>query len=384
MTLKITSWITLAVFVLFDCSCVVHTVTIEQAADLRGLKGRDVEVLAIFTTAGETTEFAEGYPGRIRDDVIEGYVADPVEMTLGKTQINRTIRDAGGRTVSIGTKDRKKYIVERITTETVDSLSFVSVKQELVSVALSDVDMVSVRRIDQSGTIAVVLGGTVLAVGGALVLYGALKESCPFVYSFDGEEYTFDAEPYGGATCEGLKRTEWCALEHLNEIDGAFRIRLTNEVYETQYTDELKLVVVDHPEDVHIAPDTEGKFVAFAQVIPPAEACDGSGRSIMRHVGVNDWIFWESKVADQDAGLIQPLREELTFSFPKPPNARSAKVLVNACNTLWGSQMVKRLLDLQGDRVAEWYKAINAQGALYDALHEWALRGRSVSFSKLG
>jgi hypothetical protein len=205
-------------------------------------------------------------------------------------------------------------------------------------------------------------------------IFAATKESCPFVYSFDGEEYIFDAEPYGGATCEGLKRTEWCALEHLKEIDGTFRIRLTNEVYETQYTDELKLVVVDHPHGVQMVPDTDGAFVSFPDVKPPTRAYDARGRDIMRHVVTNDWIFWESKVADGAADVSQPLREELTFQYPKPPDAQSVKVLVNACNTLWGSQMVKRVLDLHGSQADRWYRAVETRGPAFDTLREWGLR----------
>ena len=58
-----------------------------------------------------------------------------------------------------------------------------------------------------------------------------------------------------------------------------------------QYTDEVKLVVVDHPEDVRMVPDAAGAFVSFPRVIPPIKAYDGTGRNIMRHVATNDWIF---------------------------------------------------------------------------------------------
>jgi len=94
----------------------------------------------------------------------------------------------------------------------------------------------------------------------------------------------------------------------------------------------------------------------------------------MRYVATNDWIFWESKIAGQAADSTQPLREQLTFRFPKPTRASTAKVLFNGCNTLWGSQMVKRLLELHGERVTSWYQQIGSGGPVRDALLAWGLR----------
>ncbi len=69
------------------------------------------------------------------------------------------------------------------------------------------------------------------------------EESCPFVYSFDGEEYVLDSEPCGVAVSEGLKRPDWVELSSLKEVDGKSRVLLTNELGETQYTDELNRLV---------------------------------------------------------------------------------------------------------------------------------------------
>ena len=59
------------------------------------------------------------------------------------------------------------------------------------------------------------------------------------------------------------------------------------------------------------------------------------------------------------------LRDELIFKFPKPRGAKKAKLIVNAYTTFWGSQMVKRLLNLHGNEVYEWYEEVDNFGPAY-------------------
>lgn len=167
MILKTAAWLTLVVFVVFDCSCVSSTVRTRPVSDVASSQGEKPKITAAYTRDRGIIEFEEDDPGRIREDRIEGYSPQPMEVSLEKPQISRTIRDAGGRIVSVRTKEREKYVVEWITAETADSLSFMSIVPQHVSVSLSDVDMVSVRQTDVLKTI------TVCALGGA-VLFGVL------------------------------------------------------------------------------------------------------------------------------------------------------------------------------------------------------------------
>jgi hypothetical protein len=91
-------------------------------------------------------------------------------------------------------------------------------------------------------TAAVVVGTLGIIVG----IVAATKNSCPFVYSWDGSQFVFDAEPYGGAITHGLEKDDYSQLEHLREQDGLYRLRMTNEVDETQFTNLTELWVVDH------------------------------------------------------------------------------------------------------------------------------------------
>jgi len=373
VALKITAWIVLIAFALFDCSCVVHRVTAHHRSEiLDAFSGG--QIISVLTLDGRTILFSEDKPAIIVDDTIVGIQEDYNRVDLAKSQTRLIRRDRYRRIEKVFHEDGTRYNVAQVIRDTSDSLSFYERSIIRIEIPISEVDVVRAKRIDEGGTFIATLGGIALFCAAIVVVIAATKESCPFIYSFDGEEYHFDAEPYGGATCEGLKRTEWCALENLQAVDNSYHLRLTNEVHETQYTDELKLVVVDHPGDIRVAPDTEGTFVSFAHVIPPFKAYEADGRDITRYVDTNDWIFWESKINDRSIDMESSVRETLTFHFPKPREAKRVKVLVNACTTLWGSQMIRRLLEIHGDKVDDWYSKINMRGIHYDLLQEWSLR----------
>src|ERR1700735_5051910 len=130
-----------------------------------------------------------------------------------------------------------------------------SVRKTAYEVSLDQVQRlwVETKELQKGRTIglaaAVTVGTLALIVGIAI----ALKQSCPFVYSWDGAQYVFDAEPYGGAISRGLEKDDFSQLEHLREQNGLYRLKVTNEVDETQFTNLTELWVVDHAAGTRVA-----------------------------------------------------------------------------------------------------------------------------------
>jgi hypothetical protein len=224
-------------------------------------------------------------------------------------------------------------------------------------IPLSKVRMVYVRKFNPVSTALLVIGISALGFVTAVIIALATKESCPFVYSFDGEQYVFDGEPYGGAICKGLQRTDLCRLEHLRPVEGQYQLRLTNEVNETQYTDEFKLWVVDHPAGVDVIPDADAHLYTVGSLEKPLLAVDSRGEDWYHWLSGKDLLFWESDLLSKDPNEASDLRDTLFLAFPKPPDVQQAKLVVNGCNTLWGSQMLRRMAELRGGLVRQWYEA---------------------------
>lgn len=103
-----------------------------------------------------------------------------------------------------------------------------------------------------------------------------LKGSCPFLYTWNGNEFVFvkdmmwrsalgmplgimggkAAYAFPDASVEYLK----IPGEMLTEKDGRYLIQMTEELWETIYADEIKLIAVDHPKETEIYVDE--KFAA--------------------------------------------------------------------------------------------------------------------------
>lgn len=104
-----------------------------------------------------------------------------------------------------------------------------------------------------------------------------LKGSCPFLFAYNGREMKFvkDTVPWGSAiglrintlgTARVEATEEWYKIgrDQLVARDGYYDLRITAELWETYYYDQLGLVTVDHPKGTEI-------FVDERFVIPPAK-----------------------------------------------------------------------------------------------------------------
>jgi hypothetical protein len=253
-------------------------------------------------------------------------------------------------------------------TRIVQNTLFGSVGGEIMSVPLDDVDRIWVKRVDTGASVMASLGLLAAITGGLLIIAIATKESCPFIYSWDGEQFVFDAEPYGGATTKGLERDDYSELESLIAENGVYSLLVTNEVNETQYTNFFELWAVDHSRDVRVAVDEWGNLSSLADLHPPSAAVDHTGRDLMPWLGATDRTIWEPPpVADESGNL----RQDIILTFPRPGDAEEVKLVGNVATGLWGSHMIREMLELHGTNVDTWYAQLDENPANVDSLKSW-------------
>jgi tetratricopeptide (TPR) repeat protein len=131
-----------------------------------------------------------------------------------------------------------------------------------------------------------------------------LKGSCPFLFAWNGKQMEFvkDTVPWGSAiglrintlgTARVEATEEWYKIsrDQLVPRDGYYDLRITAELWETYYYDQLSLMVVDHPADTEIfvderfvIPAAKPAITAVSTPWPVASAIDDNGQDVTNTV----------------------------------------------------------------------------------------------------
>ena len=135
--------------------------------------------------------------------------------------------------------------------------------------------------------------------------------SCPVLFAWDGHKYRLVTDVIGAAvvghwftpTRRNIPNSgEWIKVDgdRLADVDGKLSLRFIEPMEEVNYIDQLRLVAVDHPEDVEVNPDerflddppfASGRVVASRGARLPAGAWDGQGHDVHEVLSRRDHKF---------------------------------------------------------------------------------------------
>ncbi len=175
----------------------------------------------------------------------------------------------------------------------------------------------------------------------------SLKGSCPFLYAWDGKRYRFVTDllwrsPLGMLMDDGRHAFSDSGKDYvkirgdqLREKDGKLTLRVTEELWETIYLDEAKLLVVDHPEEADIyvderfVPPPFPSFRLHTVQNPrlPVSAIDDQGQDILDSLRVRDGRFVDGLVPTPYQGIVQP--HSLTLDLGDFPDGARVVLFLN-------------------------------------------------------
>jgi tetratricopeptide (TPR) repeat protein len=135
--------------------------------------------------------------------------------------------------------------------------------------------------------------------------------SCPVLFAWDGHKYRLVTDVIGagvvGHWFTPERRNipnpgEWVKVEgaQVEPVSGKLSMRFMEPMEEVNYIDQLRLVAVDHPENVEVNPDerflddppfASGRVVASVRARQPVGAWDGEGRDVLEAVSRRDHKF---------------------------------------------------------------------------------------------
>jgi len=157
-----------------------------------------------------------------------------------------------------------------------------------------------------------------------------LKGSCPFLYTWNGEQFEFVKDilwrsalgmPMGIMAGEMAYAFPNSTEEYMKipgdalvAKDGEYTLQITMELWETSYYDELKLRVVDHPAETEIYVDEKfitppyppDRIYTVSDRRKPLSAVDGEGNDLMALLDEWDYKYVSNLMPAQFQGITEP------------------------------------------------------------------------------
>jgi hypothetical protein len=105
--------------------------------------------------------------------------------------------------------------------------------------------------------------------------------SCPYLYTWNGTGYVLDNDiiPFQDPSMEN---TDYYRIQQeLKPEEGYYKVRIAEQLPETSYLDSVKLITVDHPSDVEVYPDLDGKIFNISSPKPLLSCVDSHGNDCL-------------------------------------------------------------------------------------------------------
>ncbi len=356
---KFVSVLVIVAFMQLTVSCVIHKTTQHTPEGLSRGPGIKSPIVRVLMKSGETLEFGKKNPGYIVGGAIVRTGLTQTVKTGGSAEIGRegdlyVIKTGSGQTYRT-----KSYSLDAKRGQVTITL------QENMPIPLSDVEMIWTRQTDGGMTALATLGGIALGAVGILGIIALTKESCPFLYSHDGSEFALEGELYSGAILPEIERGDVLKLHHLSPVRGRYLLKIANEAMETQCTDELTLLAVDHPSDVDVFAGPDGRVRTVRRPLTgPTSATDFDGKDFTAIASASDGRMWSSNPFGRDPEDPASWTSGLVLSFPRPAEAARAKLVVRIGNTDWADLVFGRFFGAMGTLAQPWLRSVGRDPAV--------------------
>jgi len=165
-----------------------------------------------------------------------------------------------------------------------------------------------------------------------------LSGSCPMIFTWNGERFDFITDvlgvaPLGASSGDGqyfpVDHDEYVSIpgERLRPRNGHYEIRVTEELREVSYIDQIKLIALDHPAATGIVTNEKFKSPPFPEFrlygadprIYPVKAVDDQGHDVLPAIRHRDQIYPDAFARDH-AGVAEMHRLDLDFGSAAPSN----------------------------------------------------------------
>jgi hypothetical protein len=211
-----------------------------------------------------------------------------------------------------------------------------------------------------------ILGGAAGAFAIFMLLLVIFKESCPFIYTWDGNDYQFAGEIYSGSIHKPLERNDYLKLPAYSG-QLLYTLKITNEVREIQHTNLLELLVFDHPQNTTVLTDKNGNIHSLSHIQAPNLVTSLSGGNVTSQLASKDDLYYQTNYT----GTGIPQKDGLILEFPSQGHAKMAKLAIHAKNSIMLDYMIGQFHNQFGNAYKGYVK--RQQNAPEAQMRQWSI-----------
>ncbi|NTV83034.1 MAG: hypothetical protein HGA23_01885 [Bacteroidales bacterium] len=278
----------------------------------------------------------------------------------------------------VETRPSRKYIpsTERIILKRINfHVTDVTLKDtSKIDIPVSNIMSCDIFQKDKKKTTSRAFGTFFLVVGGLATIFLilaiiALSSSCPFVYVYDGKDWQFTGEMYGGAAFPVLERMDYLLLPKFNTGPGsAYQIKVANMLKEIQHINMAGLLILQHDSTVYPLIDKYGNVQTIVDPISPVTACNSKGKDCLEPILEKDYLTHDFCEA-LDTAVSNNYFNNLELTFKSGSAPQNAKLYLNLKNSLWADRLMREFYELFGKRYEKFMKKQEKQPA--DFHYKW-------------
>ena len=207
-----------------------------------------------------------------------------------------------------------------------------------------------------------------------------LSGSCPLIWTWNGTGFQFITDvlgvaPLGASSGDGsyfpLDHDEFIQIpgEALKAVNGKYEIRITEELSEAAFLDQLRLEAIDHPASEEVYTNEKWKAPPFPaehlygvhKRVYPVRARDDKGRNVLASVLKSDKIHPDEFVRS-DGGVAELHALELDFGSHTARDNKALLVLHGWVDWADGSTFLAAAQESKTGLVAPYLQVRDAQG----------------------
>lgn len=193
--------------------------------------------------------------------------------------------------------------------------------------------------------------------------------SSPSLYSFDGKNFVLEAEAFSSNILAAAEADDLDRLESGVAAEGRYRLRVSNQAWETQYINALRMQAVDHAENVDVYPTRARQLVQVGPLAPIDGIRSRDGRCVSKLLSAPDGDFYQTAPEVARALTQRITRDWVEFEVRAPSGVRHFFVVMRVRNTQLSNVLLEDAL-LAG-RGLETLDLLGGEG--FRILEKWRL-----------